>query len=386
VKPASLLDAESQHDGRTFWWKRLFPVNREIAAKTILVVWGNYFLFAMIAATLIKDGNLQTVLVQNGLIVTCCLIFNWLLYRLLSAFQAGDIAMPLFLLTIPTMILTIVSVVTDRAVIALAIAVFGFSDWPDANTYWPISRGSILDESFVRYFVFASWGGIYLALAGTVTAQHALVHSRQLEGLNRKSALQALRYQLNPHFVFNALNSVSSLIIDRKNIAAEKLVDDLADYMRCVLDDDGESMVTVEQEVTQQIRYLEIEKIRFPERLIFEADVQPSVKKWKIPALIIQPLVENAIKYGVANTLDSVRIRISAREEAGRLRIDVANDGRIIPTSDKNGRTGKGLLNIQQRLLALYGHNAAIWIANDRDSMTHATIILPDELQAFADS
>lgn len=386
MKPASPLDAKSQHGGRAFWWTRLFPANGKIAAKTILVVWGGYFLFAIISATFFEVGNLLFILAKNILVLACCLMFNWLLYRLLLAFQAGDISMSLFLLTIPAMILTVISVVMDKAVVALAISVFEFSDWPDIEGYWPINGASILAEAFTRYFVFASWGGLYLALAGSVTAQRAAVHSRQLEGLNRKSALQALRYQLNPHFVFNALNSVSSLIIDRKNIAAEKLVDDLADYMRCVLDDDGEAMVTVDREVMQQIRYLEIEKIRFPERLSFEADVQPSVKKWKIPALIIQPLVENAIKYGVANTVDSVRILISAREEAGRLRIDVANDGRIVPGSDNNSSTGTGLLNIQQRLLALYGHNAAVWIANDSGSMTHATIILPDELQAFADS
>ena len=148
-------------------------------------------------------------------------------------------------------------------------------------------------------------------------------HSRQLERVNRESELRALRYQLNPHFVFNALNSVSSLIIEQENKQAEKLVDDLADYMRTVLTDGAQDMIPVEQEIAQQVRYLEIERVRFPERLQYSVDVDPAANGWSIPTLIIQPLIENAIKYGVSTTDRRVNIVISAKKVGDRLRISV---------------------------------------------------------------
>ena len=216
-----------------------------------------------------------------------------------------------------------------------------------------------------------------------------LEHSRQLERVNRESELRALRYQLNPHFVFNALNSVSSLIIDHKNQQAEELVDDLADYMRAVLTDGTQDMVTVEQEIAQQVRYLEIERMRFPERLQYSVNVDPTVNGWSIPALIIQPLIENAVKYGVATTNRSVKIVISAKKKGDRLRISIANDGRVKrPASlaeDRTAGTGTGLANIRDRLKALYGPNASLLLANSTDGMATATIVLPDPSLIFQD-
>nr|WP_246255591.1 histidine kinase [Parasphingorhabdus flavimaris] len=216
-----------------------------------------------------------------------------------------------------------------------------------------------------------------------------MVHSRQLEQLNRESELRALRYQLNPHFVFNALNSVSSLIIDRENEQAEKLVDDLADYMRAVLTDGGQDMVAVEQEIAQQVRYLEIERMRFPDRLHYSVDIDPAAKGWSIPALIIQPLIENAVKYGVSGTDRPVNINISAHIEGDRLRITIANDGRVQTgagiAQDRTAGTGTGLINIQDRLKALYGQNASLLLANNKEGMATATVVLPDPSLIFQD-
>nr|WP_254306030.1 histidine kinase [Sphingopyxis sp. BSNA05] len=216
-----------------------------------------------------------------------------------------------------------------------------------------------------------------------------MVHSRQLERVNRASELRALRYQLNPHFVFNALNSVSSLIIDRQNEQAEKLVDDLADYMRAVLTGGAQDMITVEQEIAQQVRYLEIERMRFPQRLHYFVDIEPAANDWSIPALIIQPLIENAVKFGVSGADQPLNIIISVRIEGDRLRISVANDGRVeIPPAEPSERTagtGTGLTNIQSRLRALYGQNASLLLANSKDGMAIATIVLPDPSLIFED-
>ena len=178
---------------------------------------------------------------------------------------------------------------------------------------------------------------------------------------------------------------MSSLIIDRRNEQAEKLVDDLADYMRAVLTGGAEDMITVEQEIEQQVRYLEIERMRFPERLLYSVDIDPAANDWRIPALIIQPLIENAIKFGVSGTDNPMNVIISAQIQGDRLRISVANDGRIKIPDEGNGGTGTGLSNIQNRLRALYGQNASLLLANSKDGMAIATIVLPDPSLIFED-
>ena len=148
-------------------------------------------------------------------------------------------------------------------------------------------------------------------------------------------------------------------------------------------------MITVEEEIAQQVRYLDIERMRFPERLLYFVDIDPAANGWSIPALIIQPLIENAVKFGVSGADQLLNIIISAQVEGDRLRISVANDGRVKildgQTHDSSIGTGTGLSNIQNRLRALYGQNASLLLANSKDGMAIATIVLPDPSLIFED-
>ena len=159
--------------------------------------------------------------------------------------------------------------------------------------------------------------------------------------------------------------------------------------MRAVLTDGAEDMVAVEQEITQQVRYLEIERMRFPDRLHYFVNIDATANGWMIPALIIQPLIENAVKYGVSATDQPVNIIISAQKEGERLSISVANDGRVKRVAgladDRATGTGTGLANIHDRLRALYGQNASLLLANNKDGMAIATIVLPDPSLIFQD-
>jgi two-component system LytT family sensor kinase len=308
---------------------------------------------------------------------------------LLVAVRRRGMRAAILMLTLPTMILANYIAILDQIIFDHEAALFDFSYLLDPVNLATFDWAYVLDEAFTRYFILAGWGALYLALAHNQDLQRMMVHSRQLERVNRESELRALRYQLNPHFVFNALNSVSSLIIDRKNEQAEKLVDDLADYMRAVLTDGAQNMVAVEQEIAQQVRYLEIERMRFPERLHYSVDIDSAANGWSIPALIIQPLIENAVKFGVSGTDQPVNIIITAQREGDRLRISIANDGRVKTATDLSDDratgTGTGLINIQDRLKALYGQNASLLLANNKDGMAIATIVLPDPSLIFQD-
>ncbi|AMO72708.1 sensor histidine kinase [Sphingorhabdus sp. M41] len=370
-------------------FNRLFPVNRDLAIKSIFGVWVAYFLFATSRFFYVTQNHPDALFVQRILMTSICITFTWLLYRLLIAVRRHGMAAEIFMLTLPTIILANYIAILDQIVFDHDALLFDFSYLLDPVELASFDWAYVLDEAFTRYFILASWGALYLALSHSQNAQRMMAHSRQLERVNRESELRALRYQLNPHFVFNALNSVSSLIIDQKNEQAEKLVDDLADYMRAVLTGGAQDMIAVEQEIAQQVRYLEIERMRFPERLHYIVNIDPATNGWSIPALIIQPLIENAVKFGVSETDQPFNIVISTQIEGDRLRISVANNGRVkLPAGQVNDRTvgtGTGLTNIQNRLRALYGQNASLFLANSKDGMAIATIVLPDPSLIFED-
>jgi two-component system LytT family sensor kinase len=386
VKPETTIrPAQKAPAGKVSLFNRLFPVNRDIAIKSIFGIWGAYFLFVTSRFLYMTQSNVEALFVQRILMTSICIAFTWMLYRLLIAVRSSGIGAAIFMLSLPTIILANYIAILDHIVFNHEAELFDFTYLFEPIDFMSFDWPYILDEAFTRYFILAGWGALYLALSHSQDVQRMTAHSRQLERVNRESELRALRYQLNPHFVFNALNSVSSLIIDRRNEQAEKLVDDLADYMRAVLTGGAEDMITVEQEIEQQVRYLEIERMRFPERLLYSVDIDPAANDWRIPALIIQPLIENAIKFGVSGTDNPMNVIISAQIQGDRLRISVANDGRIKMPDEGNGGTGTGLSNIQNRLRALYGQNASLLLANSKDGMAIATIVLPDPSLIFED-
>lgn len=390
MKPAlAIRPAQKAKAGKASLFNRLFPVNRDLAIKSIFGVWGLYFLFVSSRFLYLPQPNADALFFQRMLMTSICISLTWMLYRLLIVVRGSGMGVAIFMLGLPTIVLAIYIAILDQIVFNHEAALFDFSYLPEPFDFAALDWPYVLDEAFTRYFILAGWAALYLALSHSQDVQRMMAHSRQLERVNRESELRALRYQLNPHFVFNALNSVSSLIIDRQNEQAEKLVDDLADYMRAVLTGGAEDMITVEQEIGQQVRYLEIERMRFPERLHYLVDIDPAANDWSIPALIIQPLIENAIKFSVSGNDQSIHIIISAQIDGDRLRISVANDGRVKipeePTPDSAVGTGTGLSNIHNRLRALYGQNASLILANSRDGMAIATIVLPDPSLIFGD-
>ncbi len=375
--PSIPAKRKDEVESRTLWTK-LFPVNARIAAISILGIWAAYLFFLVFRTIIIGQSSFTMAFPRMLFTVLVSIAANWFLYRLLLLTRGGKIAPAVILLSFPTLIIALGIAYIDSVTAAPSILADA-----SGTTYpnWP----PFIDNAFICYLILAGWGGLYLALAHNRVVQATMENSRKLEKLNRESELRALRYQLNPHFIFNALNSVSGLVIEKKNEQAEHLVDGLADYMRAVLDDDGAELTSVEDEVAQQVRYLEIEQVRFPGRLNFEVHLDDTARAWQIPALIIQPLVENAIKYGVARTTSPVRIIITANKEAGRLKLSVANDGRVSLNDDSLTGTGTGLANIRERLAAIYGDGAALIVANGVDNMVVASVIIPDAAQIFRD-
>ncbi len=165
--------------------------------------------------------------------------------------------------------------------------------------------------------------------------------------------LAALRYQLNPHFLFNTLNAISSLVVTQRNALAEGMLASLCEFLRATLAGNPDDLVSVDEEFATLQTYLEVEAVRFPDTLRIEADCPDELREAKIPCFILQPLVENTIKYAVAPANRPVTIRIAVEDDRGDLLLRVVDDGDS--DSAPGSGTGVGHTNIRQRLEALYG-------------------------------
>jgi LytS/YehU family sensor histidine kinase len=171
-----------------------------------------------------------------------------------------------------------------------------------------------------------------------------------------------LRYQVNPHFLFNTLNSLSALVMAQRSEQAEKMIQTISSFYRHSLAGDPTADVPLADEIALQRHYLEIEAVRFPERLRCEFDVPAALESACVPGMILQPLVENSIKYGVSASTRPVTIRIAAREAGGMLVLTVADDGpgQTAQQTAEQGGTGIGLANVRSRLAASFGAAARV--------------------------
>jgi two-component sensor histidine kinase len=217
----------------------------------------------------------------------------------------------------------------------------------------------IADGLVTWYFFFAAWASFYIAISSAARLRAAERRAAGAERDAQEAQLRALRYQVNPHFLFNTLNSLSSLVMARREEEAETMIVNLSAFFRSSLALDPSEDITLAQEIEFQQLYLDIEKSRFPSRLDVRIEVPADLRTARVPPLILQPLVENAIKHGVARTAEPVRLTIAAREEDAQLVLVVENDrGPAQPTRSERD-TGVGLVNVCERLAARFGAEAA---------------------------
>jgi len=237
---------------------------------------------------------------------------------------------------------------------------------------------SIVESSLSWFFLYAAWSAFYVAMSYARQLRAADRHSAMLAREAQEAQLRALRYQINPHFLFNTLNSLSSLILSQKTDTAERMLMNLSTFFRATLSADPTADVSLEEEIKLQRLYLDIEQIRFPDRLSVEIDVPDALLAARVPVLILQPIVENAVKYGVAKSKKPVTVRISAYEEAGRLHIKVKDNGEgAAPAEDDNGSTGVGLRNVCARLETRYGPRSGCIAGADPDGGYTVHLYMP---------
>ena len=239
-----------------------------------------------------------------------------------------------------------------------------YRDWvasllPNMLIYWVIVTINLIFLYYERY-------------------QNEMLKAAKLDAQLSKARLQALQMQLHPHFLFNTLHSISALALDNEIRDAVKMINRLSEFLRLTLDNADMQIVTLEDEIEFTRRYLEIEHIRFQDRLTVDMDIDPQALIAEVPTLILQPLVENAMRHAVDCNAGTSRIQIAAHLQNGQVLMEVRDDGKNLEKiSGQNGATGVGLKNTRARLSELYGEDYSFNLSRRGNEWTIAQIVIP---------
>jgi two-component system, LytTR family, sensor kinase len=238
----------------------------------------------------------------------------------------------------------------------------------------------IAEVAISRYFFLVGWAALYLALGFSNDVRESERRAALFAKAAQEAELRALRYQVNPHFLFNTLNSLSALVMHDRKAEAEAMILNLSHFFRASLAGDPSADVALSDEVALQKLYLEIEGVRFPDRLLARVDIPNDLGHAAVPGLILQPLVENALKHGVSRSTAPVTITIAAERVDDRLILSVTDNA--TPTrpgaeDDATESTGIGLGNVRDRLAARFGGDAQLTLRRPVAGGYIATISLP---------
>jgi hypothetical protein len=354
-------------------------VGWRIALLSIAGFWAFYFVLNTLHAA-VDGGPYQLAMMEKrGIVVSLGMAFTFaalLVLRRLEGKSLHVLVTAAFLTAIPL----------AGAYAALNYTAFYIIDpMPDEVQQMGHSSESpaevIAEKAISWYFFVVAWAILYIALSYATKVRFAERKAAQYRAEAQTAQLRALRYQINPHFLFNTLNSLSTLILRQRNEEAERMIMNLATFFRTSLTVDPTEDILLGDEIRMQRLYLDIERTRFPDRLTVVIDIPPELETVYVPGLIIQPAVENAIKHGVARSVKPVTVTIRARLVEASLVLTVEDDGDGAGV-EAHG-PGVGLRNVRDRLIARFD-GAARCAYGPTGAGFRVEIIIPAENEALA--
>lgn len=314
-------------------------------ARLQLVGWGAYFVLH--SAGGFSEGEPPSMVFYSLTNATAALVFTSLMALILRRFwlrpapvAAGAALLVSFLFAMPF------SLISEQAYFLARgdgwrldnlIGSFGSALW----------CGSVL----------LTWTALWFGIEYYRQAQEAKTAAATAAAAATQARLNHLTSQLNPHFLFNTLNTLSTLVLTGRNQPAAEVIDGLADLLRASLEGDGRPLVTLEEELELARAYLAIERVRYGDRLRFGESIDPSMLTEPVPRLILQPLIENAVRYAVAPSHDGATITVAARRAGETFELVVADDGAGAKAEQGHGI---GLSNVAARLRTLFGDRATV--------------------------
>lgn len=252
------------------------------------------------------------------------------------------------------------TLILSLAAVVMASSAFSVIEtWSYATFLKPNAKPAgieYLGAILLNFALLAAWAALYYGINYFLLLEEEIDQRERLENQASSAQLAMLRYQLNPHFLFNTLNSISTLVLLKQTERANAMLARLSSFLRYTLVNESTGKVTLAQEVETLKLYLEIEKMRFEDRLRPHFKIESETIGARLPSLLLQPLIENAIKYAVTPSEDGADIWLTARREGHAVRIEVADNGHSEGLElAAHPSTGVGLANIRDRLSQAYG-------------------------------
>lgn len=270
----------------------------------------------------------------------------------------------------------IISLIAE-AWFAVLQVLFNPWDYPQQPTFVDTLRTSLLFQVLTYLIVYVLILTVTYVMDSRERMARQMTETARLSEELSKSQLAALRRQIEPHFMFNTLHSITGLVRDHRNDAAVSMIVGLSEFLRRALDDSHRSQVTLAEEVEYLQRYLDLQKVRFGERLQVSMDIPEELLRAQVPNLLLQPLVENAIKHGIAKRAAGGAVRIVGACHNGNLCLRVYNDGADSPTDWQAARTGVGIGNLRTRLQILHGEKSELRLKHADTGGVEAVVTLP---------
>ncbi|MBS0365968.1 MAG: histidine kinase [Proteobacteria bacterium] len=263
-----------------------------------------------------------------------------------------------------------------RIVINLSYRTFVEPQW-QPSTLFELFGGALSTT-----YLLLCWSVLYFGIRFYESQRKQEEAMLKAVALAQQAQLKMLRYQLNPHFLFNTLNAISTLILDNQNRKANHAVARLSEFLRYTLDQDPMKKVTLRQEIEALDLYLGTERLRFGERLRLEYAIEEAALEALVPSLLLQPLLENSLKYAVSTREHGGLVRIEGRTREGLLELSVIDDGPGMQDAARPGeRRGVGLANTRERLAVLYGDGCRFAVLNSHPGL-RVEMALPLETAA----
>ncbi len=302
-------------------------VDRSVALWSIFGFWAFYFVLNTVRMAIGWHDDQLNMIYRRSAVVLVGIVLTFVMYFILRRLEGKSMR---FLVTTAFL----VSIPASIAYASVNYAAFYLVAPPDSilqeiaqmQAKHEMKPLAMITESAVSwYFFIVAWGVLYVALSYAAKVGHAERRAAAYRSEAQAAQLRALRYQINPHFLFNTLNSLSTLVLRQRTQEAERMIMNLATFFRTSLTNDPSADVPLSDEIRMQRLYLDIEQIRFPERLSVVVDVPEELENAHVPGLILQPVVENAIKHGVA------RSRAPSRSGHGRATVPSISPWRMMP-------------------------------------------------------
>jgi two-component system, LytTR family, sensor kinase len=320
---------------------------------TQVVGWGTYGL-----AKYVLSRSAYPTIWRVALLVGLGLVLTWPLRIVYRRLRAGSLSQPV--------IIAIAAVASFLLANVWLLLYDGYLHWRGVLPFegWDTYARAVLNKTPV----LLAWSALYLGIKHWQDLQAERERAIRAVALAKEAQLEMLRYQLQPHFLFNALNSLRALIVENPARARE-MVTELSGFLRYSLLPAGNSEVALGEEIASIRRYLAIEQVRFEERLQVAFEIDPASESRRVPSFLLHPLAENAVKYGVRTSPAPARLRVAAHADGNTLRIEIANTGHWYQSGPVgtalDGGAGVGLANVRQRLEHLYPGRHRFDVAQD---------------------